>query len=152
MCTKSGKMTDSISIAKGSLIVVPIKAINCSLAIWGPDATEFKPDRWLAEDGISGKAKEFQGHRHLMTFVDGPRMCLGKDFAIAELKVIGTDQPVSTLLTVIQAVVSVLVKNFVFELRDGPDTQIEIVRGILPRPRVVGEDGIGVPLRVRRYE
>ncbi|KIK44321.1 hypothetical protein CY34DRAFT_642271 [Suillus luteus UH-Slu-Lm8-n1] len=136
VCTKSGKMTDSISIAKGSLIVVPIKAINCSLAIWGPDATEFKPDRWLAEDGISGKAKEFQGHRHLMTFVDGPRMCLGKDFAIAELK----------------AVVSVLVKNFVFELRDGPDTQIEIVRGILPRPRVVGEDGIGVPLRVRRYE
>jgi hypothetical protein len=44
------------------------------------------------------------------------------------------------------------VKNFVFEMRDGPDSEIEIVRGLLPRPRIVGEDGIGVPLRVRRYE
>ncbi|KAG2057652.1 cytochrome P450 [Suillus hirtellus] len=136
VCTGSGKMTDSISIAKGSLFVIPIEAINLSLAIWGPHAKEFKPDRWLTEDGISGKAKEVQGHRHLLTFVDGPRTCLGKDFALAEFK----------------AVLSVLVKNFVYEMRDGPDTQVEIARGILPRPRVVGEDSIGVPLRVRRYE
>jgi cytochrome P450 len=136
VCTRSGKMTDSISIAKGSSMVISIRAINRSLAIWGPDAKEFKPDRWLTEDGISGKAKEVQGHRHLLTFVDGPRTCLGKDFAVAEFK----------------AVLSVLVKNFVFEMRDGPNTQVEIARGILPRPRVVGEDGIGVPLRVRRYE
>ncbi|KAG2344474.1 cytochrome P450 [Suillus weaverae] len=136
VCTESGEMTDSISIAKGSSIVIPIRAINCSLAIWGPDAKEFKPDRWLSKDGISEKAKEVQGHRHLLTFVDGPRTCLGKDFAIAEFK----------------TVLSVLVKNFVFEMRDGPDTEVEIVRGILPRPRVVGEDGIKVPLRVRRYE
>ncbi|KAG2040943.1 cytochrome P450 [Suillus americanus] len=136
VCTRSGKMTDSISIAKGSSIVISIGAINRSLAIWGPDAKEFKPDRWLIEEGISGKAKEIQGHRHLMTFVDGPRTCLGKDFAIAEFKV----------------VLSVLVKNFVFEMRDGPDTQVDIARGLLPRPRVVGEDSIGVPLRVCRYE
>ncbi|KAG2344471.1 hypothetical protein BDR05DRAFT_836188, partial [Suillus weaverae] len=75
---------DSISIAKGTRITISGAAINRSVAIWGPDAKEFKPDRWLAEDGISGKAKEVQGHRHLLTFVDGPRTCLGKDFAIAE--------------------------------------------------------------------
>ncbi|KAG1882732.1 cytochrome P450 [Suillus subluteus] len=133
---ESGEMTDSICIAKGTLITISGAAINRSSAIWGPDAKEFKPDRWLTEDGISGKAKEVQGHRHLLTFVDGPRTCLGKDFAITEFK----------------TVLSVLVKNFVFEMRDGPDTPVEVVRGILPRPRVVGEDGIGVPLRVRRYE
>jgi cytochrome P450 len=136
VCTESGEMTDSISIAKGTLITIPGGAINRSLAIWGPDAKEFKPDRWLTEDGISGKAKEVQGHRHLLTFVDGPRTCLGKDFAVAEFK----------------TVLSVLVKNFVFEMRDGLDTPVEVVRGILPRPRVVGENGIEVPLRVRRYE
>ncbi|KAG1882703.1 cytochrome P450 [Suillus subluteus] len=134
--TESGKMTDSISIGKGTFITIPGAAINRSSAIWGPDAKEFKPDRWLTEDGITGKAKEVQGHRHLLTFVDGPRTCLGKDFAVTEFK----------------TVLSVLVKNFVFEMRDGPDTQVEIARGIFPRPRVVGEAGIGVPLRVRRYE
>ncbi|KAG2146815.1 cytochrome P450 [Suillus clintonianus] len=136
VCNASGEMTDNIYVAKGTLVTVPAATINRSLAIWGPDAKEFKPERWLAEGGISGKAKEVQGHRHLLTFVDGPRTCLGKDFAIAEFK----------------AVLLVLVKNFVFEMRDGPDTQLEVARGILPRPRVVGEDGIGVPLKVRRYE
>jgi hypothetical protein len=145
-------MTDSISIAKGTLITIPGAAINRSSAIWGSDAKEFKPDRWLTEDGISGKAKEVQGHRHLLTFVDGPRTCLGKDFAIAEFKVSDSNHHVWTLLTTIQAVLSVLVKNFVFEMRDGLDTPLEVVSGIFPRPRVVGEDGIGVPLRVRRYE
>ncbi|KAG2039485.1 cytochrome P450 [Suillus americanus] len=134
--TESGEMTDSVSIAKGTLITISGAAINRSSAIWGPDAKEFKPDRWLTEDGIGGKAKGVQGHRHLLTFVDGPRTCLGKDFAITEFK----------------TVLSVLVKNFVFEMRDGPDTPVEVVRGILPRPRVVGEDGIGVPLKVCRYE
>ncbi|KAG2144208.1 cytochrome P450 [Suillus clintonianus] len=134
--TASGEMTDNIYAAKGTLITVSVPAINRSVAIWGPDAKEFKPERWLAEGGINGKAKEVQGHRHLLTFTDGPRTCLGKDFAIAEFK----------------AVLLVLVKNFVFEMRDGPDTQVEVAKGILPRPRVVGEDGIGAPLRVRRYE
>ncbi|KAG2048815.1 cytochrome P450 [Suillus hirtellus] len=132
----SGDMTDNISIAKGTLITISAAATNRSSAIWRPHAKEFKPDRWLTEDGIGGKAKEVQGHRHLLTFVDGPRTCLGKDFAIMEFK----------------TVLSVLVKNFVFEMRDGPDTPVEVVRGILPRPRVVGESGIGVPLRVSRYE
>ncbi|KAG2367857.1 cytochrome P450 [Suillus spraguei] len=134
--TVSGKMTSSISIAKGTLITISAAEINRSSAIWGPDAKEYKPDRWLTADGITGKAREVQGHRHLLTFVDGPRACLGKDFAVTEFK----------------TVLSVLVKNFVFEMRDGPDTEVEIAIGISPRPRVVGEDGIGVPLRVRRYE
>jgi len=134
--TVSGNMTDSISITKGTLFTISMETINRSSAIWGPHAKEFKPDRWLTEDGISGKAKEVQGHRHLLTFVDGPKTCLGKDFAIMEFK----------------TVLSVLVKNFVFEMRDGPDTPVEVARGILPRPRVVGEDGTGVPLRIRRYE
>ncbi|OAX33612.1 cytochrome P450 [Rhizopogon vinicolor AM-OR11-026] len=136
VCTASGKMTESISVAKGTFISIPIASINCSTAIWGPDAKQFKPDRWLTEEGISGKAKEVQGHRHLLTFIDGPRTCLGKDFAITEFK----------------TVLLVLVKNFVFELRDGPETGVEIVRGILPRPRIVGEGGFGVPLRIRRHE
>lgn len=50
-----------------------------------------------------------------------------------------------------QAVLSVLVKNFVYELRDGPETKIEIGRGFLPRPRVAGEVGCKMPLRVKPY-
>ena len=43
-----------------------------------------------------------------------------------------------------------LVRNFAFELRDGPDTKIKTKVAILPRPSIEGEEGTKVPLRVRR--
>ncbi|KAH7907651.1 cytochrome P450 [Hygrophoropsis aurantiaca] len=129
--TASGKLVDHISVAKGAMITVPMRSINRSEAFWGADAKQFKPERWLDEAGITGKAKEVQGHRHLLTFVDGPRTCLGKGFALAETK----------------AVLSVLIRNFAFELRDGPDTKVELARGVLPRPKIAGEAGYEVPLK-----
>lgn len=45
---------------------------------------------------------------------------------------------------------SVLIRNFVFEMRDGPDTNIEIQTTLLPRPKVAGEDGYAMPMRIRR--
>ncbi|KAF9802484.1 hypothetical protein IEO21_09893 [Rhodonia placenta] len=134
--TPTGTVVDSVSIAKGDIVTVPIHLMNSWPEIWGPDAREFNPERWLAEDGVPKKAQELQGHRHLLTFVDGPRICLGRGFALAEFK----------------AVLSVLIRNYTFEFRDGPDTQIERVRGILPRPGVAGEKGAKIPLRVRRLE
>ncbi|KAI9464900.1 cytochrome P450 [Boletus coccyginus] len=137
--TKSGEMVDSLTIAKGTLVTNPMSCMNRSAAIWGEDAKDFRPSRWLenahGENGIPAKAKEIQGHRHLLTFVDGPRTCLGKNFAVTEFK----------------AVLTVLVKNFVFELRDGVDSKIEIGRGMLPRPKIAGEVGCKLPLRVRPY-
>lgn len=86
--TASGEKVDHITLARGSSVVVPIRAINRSEEIWGPDAKEFKPERWLDnEAGLTGKAKEVQGWHHLLSFSDGPRICLGRAFAFAEFKV-----------------------------------------------------------------
>ena len=43
-------------------------------------------------------------------------------------------------------------KNFVLEMRDGPDTEVQKGEGLLPRPRIVGEDGTKIPLRIKRYD
>ena len=51
-----------------------------------------------------------------------------------------------------QAILSVLVKNYIFEFPDGINTPIELCRGILLRPRVVGEKGASVTMLVRRAE
>ena len=67
---------------------MPISAINRSKVLWGEDALEFKPERWMnGESGLSKSAKELQGFHHLLTFIDGPRQCLGKTFAVTEIKV-----------------------------------------------------------------
>jgi cytochrome P450 len=84
--TATGETTDRISIAKGTIVTVPIHSMNRSVAFWGEDAKEFVPERWLCDAGTE-RAKDVQGHRHLLTFIDGPRTCLGKGFALAEFKV-----------------------------------------------------------------
>jgi len=84
-------MVDSLTIVKGTLVTIPMESMNRSAAIWGEDAKVFRPSRWLenahGENGTPAKAKEIQGHRHLLTFADGPRTCLGKNFALTEFKV-----------------------------------------------------------------
>ncbi|KAI6037500.1 cytochrome P450 [Pisolithus marmoratus] len=134
--TKSGEVVDSITVERGTVIGISIPCMNCSEVIWGADAKAFRPERWLDPDGITKKAQEMKGYRHLLTFTDGPRTCIGKLFAVAEIKM----------------VLSVVIKNFVLEMRDGPDTKIEIARGIVLRPKVAGEDGIKVPLRITQYK
>ncbi|KAH9853307.1 cytochrome P450 [Lenzites betulinus] len=132
----NGELTDHVAVAAGQHITVPITSINVSANFWGADARDFRPERWLDEAGLPKKAQEVQGHRHLLTFVDGPRMCLGRGFALAEFK----------------AVLGVLVKNYTFELPNGPEMKIDYVRGVLPRPQVAGEAGACVPMRVRKVD
>ncbi|KAF8838202.1 cytochrome P450 [Paxillus ammoniavirescens] len=125
-----------LSIPRGTIVTVPLASINRGTSFWGPDAKVFKPSRWIGEDGIPGRAKEVQGHRHILTFADGPRTCIGKGYAVVEFKVI----------------LSILVRNFTFEFRDGPETKMGNAGGVLPRPKIEGEEGSRVPLRVRRVE
>ena len=63
----------------------PIVFTNRNEKLWGPNAKLFAPERWLEEKlDMPG---DIQGHRHLLTFSDGPRICLGRGFALAEFKV-----------------------------------------------------------------
>lgn len=43
-------MTNSIFIKKGTSIFIGIATANRSEDVWGPDAKEFKPERWLNND------------------------------------------------------------------------------------------------------
>ncbi|KAJ6459949.1 cytochrome P450 [Mycena sanguinolenta] len=133
LTTAFGTVVDRIVIPKGSIVTVPIRSIHRSETFWGPNAKDFAPERWVTLGTDLVRAKEIQGHRHLLTFLDGPRTCLGKSFALG-------------------AVLSVLIKNFAFEFPGGPETQIARHRGLVPRPKVVGQPGAQVQMIVRRVE
>ncbi|KAG6825758.1 hypothetical protein H0H92_002523 [Tricholoma furcatifolium] len=149
----SGEPLSSIIIKKGTLVSAPIRAINRSEAFWGPNSKDFEPERWLKDADIP--ANQFQGHRHILTFSDGPRICLGKSFTLAEFKVpltlsywsLDSRQLISILS--ILASLCVLIRNYTFELPGGSDTKIEKHNSILPRPKVAGQDGAKVPMLVR---
>ncbi|KAI8986789.1 cytochrome P450 [Trametes punicea] len=98
-----GKLMSSVPVPKGTIVVISLSSCNRNKALWGPDADEWKPERWLAPEGLTRALVEEpipSAYSHLMTFLGGPRACIGFQFALLELKV----------------VLSVLLANLTFEL------------------------------------
>ena len=70
-------------IPKGTTVILSPFAINRSVALWGADAEEFRPERWASrEDG----AAAVESNYGFLTFLAGPRGCIGNVFAKVEFK------------------------------------------------------------------
>ncbi|KAJ7288741.1 cytochrome P450 [Mycena rebaudengoi] len=129
-----GKMHNSLPIRKGQVIHIPILDVNTDESIWGEDAAEFKPERWEhVPDAASAVPSVWA---HLLTFLAGPRNCIGFRFSIAEQKVL--------LFTLIRA----------FEFSPAlPEGEIVMSSLGIQSPIVVSEKGKGsqLPLIVTAY-
>ncbi|BEI82047.1 hypothetical protein CcaverHIS002_0212070 [Cutaneotrichosporon cavernicola] len=124
---RDGKMIDAVTVDKGTEVAILIGNVNRDPAIWGPDAHEFNPDRYdspalASVPGVYG---------NLLTFIGGPRNCIGWRLALAEFKII--------LFTLLRA----------YELAEVPGTELrsETTLGIM-RTRS-NHEGLVVPLLVR---
>ncbi|XP_059434830.1 cytochrome P450 714A1-like [Corylus avellana] len=72
-----------IHVPNGFTVWTLLVTLHQDPDIWGPDAEEFNPERFA--NGVSGACK----FPHVyMPFGVGPRMCLGQNLAMAELKII----------------------------------------------------------------
>jgi cytochrome P450 len=72
---------DGKTIPVGTEITSTAYMANRDPELYGEDANEFRPDRWLEEDGEKGKLFD----KYLATFGFGTRGCLGKELAMMEL-------------------------------------------------------------------
>ena len=43
-----GRLLSEIFVPKGTEVICSIEAVNTDVKIWGPDAHEWKPERWLS--------------------------------------------------------------------------------------------------------
>lgn len=68
------------AIPKGTIIYVMANTINRMPGYWGPDADRFDPDRW-------DQLPPTYTTNAFMTFLHGPRSCIGRKFAEMEMKV-----------------------------------------------------------------
>ncbi|KAF9778030.1 cytochrome P450 [Thelephora terrestris] len=126
-------VTSPIRVGKGTVVHIPIEAFNLDKSVWGPDAWEFKPDRW---DNLPDVVKTQPGlYSNLMTFSAGPRSCIGMRFSIIEIKI----------------VIYMLVINFSFH-----DTGADIIKSnvVFTRPYIKNkyQEGSQLPLRVVRLD
>ncbi|KAJ6533502.1 cytochrome P450 [Mycena capillaripes] len=119
-----GRVHETLRVTKGQTILIPIEAMNRDKAIWGADAAEFIPERWEAETPISNSIPGIWGH--MLTFIGGPRACIGYRFSLVEMK----------------ALLFTLVRAFEFELAV-PAADIGRKTSIVQHPFVRSEPEAG---------
>ncbi|KAL1939456.1 hypothetical protein VTO73DRAFT_10012 [Trametes versicolor] len=129
-----GTVHSSIRVSEGTPILIPILAINTSRTLWGEDAHDFRPERW--EDPPQPTANIPGVWAHTLSFLGGPRACIGYRLSLVEMK----------------ALVFTLVRAFEFSLAVDP-CQVTKMPGILQRPLVTagGDAASRLPLLVKRY-
>lgn len=76
-------LPDGYRLKRGDGVYYMAYAMGRMPYIWGNDAEEFRPERWL-------KNGEFQPESpfKFVAFNAGPRTCLGKDFAYRQMKIV----------------------------------------------------------------
>ena len=78
-----------VMIPKETWLLLCPYATNRDPALWGNDAEEFRPERWIdvGEDGSrrSNNSGNASNNYAMLTFLHGPRSCIGQGFARAEL-------------------------------------------------------------------
>ncbi|EMD33549.1 hypothetical protein CERSUDRAFT_67761 [Gelatoporia subvermispora B] len=102
---EDGRMLNEIPVVKGTVVHIGINGSNWNKGLWGEDALEWKPERWI--NGLPSAIEEAKipgVYSHLMTFLGGGRSCIGFKFSQIEMK----------------AVLSVLLPIFTFELPKEP--------------------------------
>ncbi|KAE8349893.1 cytochrome P450 [Aspergillus coremiiformis] len=113
-------------IPKGTRFTISPAVTNVDQELWGPDAGVFNPERWIRDrQANSGGVRS---HHGVLTFLQGPRSCVGASFARAELA----------------CLVAVLVGRFRMKLED-PEREEELTkRGVGAAPA----DGVRVRLEI----
>ncbi|RBR13907.1 hypothetical protein FVER53590_25705 [Fusarium verticillioides] len=146
-------------VPAGTRIILAPRVTNRDSALWGPDANNFNPDRWLSpkngnreateqskfkignqkrdstaapeviQEEVRGRTEARSNYADL-TFLHGPRSCIGQSFARVEFAIL----------------LATLIANFEFQIEDESlldERNISISRGATSR--IVG----GLKVRVR---
>ncbi|KAF1981537.1 cytochrome P450 [Aulographum hederae CBS 113979] len=113
-------------IPRGTTIVLSPWAVNTSRELWGDDAHQFNPDRWMG----AGKANSggAESNYAMMTFLHGPRSCIGQGFAKAEFA----------------CLLAAWIGRFEIELAD-KDYVLDVQSGVTSRPK-------GMDVKMRAVE
>ncbi|CDJ26544.1 hypothetical protein CFC21_042569 [Triticum aestivum] len=81
-CKEDDFLPDGTFVGKGWLMTYCAFAMARLEGVWGKDCEEFRPERWLDEEGAFRPESPFK----YAVFHAGPRMCLGKEMAYIQMK------------------------------------------------------------------
>ncbi|KAL7691628.1 putative cytochrome P450 [Plasmopara halstedii] len=77
-------MSNGLFLAKGTSVHMPHYTMARMKSVWGSDAENFKPERWI--DPMTEKLLAVSAFK-FSAFYGGPHSCLGMKFAMSEIKI-----------------------------------------------------------------
>ncbi|XP_076921559.1 cytochrome P450 704C1-like [Bidens hawaiensis] len=98
ICFADDVLPDGYGVKKGDMVAYQPYAMGRMKFIWGDDALDFKPERWLDQYGYFQPQSPFK----FTAFQAGQRICLGREFAYRQMKIFA----------------SILLGCFIFKLSD----------------------------------
>ncbi|KMT15241.1 hypothetical protein BVRB_3g063500 [Beta vulgaris subsp. vulgaris] len=81
-CLDDDILPSGIEIKKGWFVTYYTYAMGRMESIWGKDCLEFRPERWIDQNGLYKPDNPFR----FPVFHAGPRICLGKEMAYLQMK------------------------------------------------------------------
>ncbi|KAF9019066.1 cytochrome P450 [Hymenopellis radicata] len=125
--TKTGVKITQIPVEKGQGVFASIGYYNRNPAVWGEDADQWNPERFL--EARTGDQVPLGVFSNLMTFSAGLRGCIGWRFAVMEMQTILTE----------------FIENFKVAFPDD-GTEIRRASAGLMLPMVRGKENLGVQM------
>ncbi|KAI8873996.1 cytochrome P450 [Ramicandelaber brevisporus] len=83
--TEDMEMTPGLVFPKGTQVGISSRNIHLSKDVWGPDALEYRPERFLGDDGTTSSKLVASSW---IPFGGGVRQCLGMGMSLLEQKVV----------------------------------------------------------------
>ncbi|KAK1399136.1 Fatty acid omega-hydroxylase [Heracleum sosnowskyi] len=80
-------LPDGTHVYKNDRVIYHPYAMGRSEKLWGSDWPEFRPERWLERDSVTGKWCFIGRDQYTYpVFQAGPRVCIGKEMAFLQMK------------------------------------------------------------------
>ncbi|KAF8499477.1 cytochrome P450 [Hysterangium stoloniferum] len=129
--TESGRLISSITISRGQRVFISFIAYHRLKAIWGEDADQWRPERFLEDDIVDMQNITLGLLSNIATFSSGPRGCIGWRFAILEM----------------QSVMIEILENFELSPPPGNVEILRVATGFMaPIIRTRLESGLSMPI------
>ncbi|XP_076896913.1 cytochrome P450 CYP94D108-like [Bidens hawaiensis] len=88
-CLKTDVMPDGTVVKKGWFVTYHTYAMGRMESVWGKDCNDFRPERWLEEEEGGGSVVyRPENPFKFPVFHGGPRVCLGKEMAYTQMKLV----------------------------------------------------------------